>query len=152
MAVGYECTVVKKGLAFPFFQWLLAPVLLLALVLIRDQLPQHEPQKESIILRELLHSYVSYINGLSDAFTFLTVWAQISLVSTNLCTFQTGSKYFVFVFFVCCRCFVLFLNLPVCFFVPNTLQWTTDNLTDNKRLLNCDNRRIETHQWHFESL
>ena len=31
---------------------------------------------------------------------------------------------------------------------PYKLQkndWTTDNLTDNKRLLNCDNRRIQTH-------
>ena len=31
---------------------------------------------------------------------------------------------------------------------PYKLQendWTTDNLTNNKRLLNCDNRRIETH-------
>ena len=25
-------------------------------------------------------------------------------------------------------------------------DWTTDNFTNNKRLLNCDNRRIETHQ------
>ena len=25
-------------------------------------------------------------------------------------------------------------------------NWTTDTLTANKRLLNCDNRRIETHQ------
>ena len=147
-------SVVKKGLAYPFFQWLfpLATVLLLALVPIRDQLLQHEPQKESIILRELLHSNISYINGFSDGFTFLTVWAQISLISTNLRTFQTGLRYFIFVFFVCCRRFGLFLNFPVCFFFPNTLHWTTDNLTDNKRLLNCDNRRIETHQWHFESL
>ena len=104
-------------------------------------------KKESIILRELLHSYVSYINSLSDALTFLTVWAQISLISTNLCKFQTGLKYFIFVFFVCCPRFVLFLN-SLFFFLSfqNTLQWATDNLTDNKRLLNCDNRRIETHQ------
>ena len=26
------------------------------------------------------------------------------------------------------------------------------NLTNNKRLINCDNRRIETHQWHCDSL
>ena len=25
-------------------------------------------------------------------------------------------------------------------------DWTTDNLTNNKRLFNFDNRRIETHQ------
>ena len=25
-------------------------------------------------------------------------------------------------------------------------DWTTDDFTNNKRLLNCDNRRIETHQ------
>ena len=35
-------------------------------------------------------------------------------------------------------------------------QWitagTTDNLTNNKRLFNSGNRRIETHQWHNESL
>ena len=24
-------------------------------------------------------------------------------------------------------------------------DWTTDNLANNKRLFNCDNRRIETH-------
>ena len=30
-------------------------------------------------------------------------------------------------------------------------DWTTDNLTNNKQLFNCDNRRIETHQWHQES-
>ena len=28
---------------------------------------------------------------------------------------------------------------------------TADNLTNNKRLFNCDNRRIEMHQWHYES-
>ena len=25
-------------------------------------------------------------------------------------------------------------------------DWRTDNLTNNRRLFNCDNRRIETHQ------
>ena len=25
-------------------------------------------------------------------------------------------------------------------------DWTTDNLTNDKRLFNCDNRQIETHQ------
>ena len=30
-------------------------------------------------------------------------------------------------------------------------DWTTDNLTNNKRLSNCDNRQIEKHQWHYES-
>ena len=25
-------------------------------------------------------------------------------------------------------------------------DWRTDNLTDNRRLFNCDNRQIETHQ------
>ena len=30
-------------------------------------------------------------------------------------------------------------------------DWRTDNLTNNKRLFNCDNRRIETHQLHYES-
>ena len=28
-------------------------------------------------------------------------------------------------------------------------DWTTKNLTNNKRLFNCGNRRIETHQWHY---
>ena len=28
-------------------------------------------------------------------------------------------------------------------------NWTTDNLTINKRLLNCNKRRIETHQWQW---
>ena len=28
---------------------------------------------------------------------------------------------------------------------------TTNNMTNNIRLLNCDKRRNETHQWHFES-
>jgi len=38
---------------------------------------------------------------------------------------------------------------------PYKLQendWTTGNLTNNKRLLNCDNRRIETHQLLITSL
>ena len=30
-------------------------------------------------------------------------------------------------------------------------DWTTNDLTNNKRLFNCDNRRIGTHQWHYES-
>ena len=30
-------------------------------------------------------------------------------------------------------------------------DWTTDNLTNNKRLSNCENTRIEKHQWHYES-
>ena len=30
-------------------------------------------------------------------------------------------------------------------------DWTTENLTNNKRLFSCDIRRIETHQWHYES-
>ena len=30
-------------------------------------------------------------------------------------------------------------------------DWTTDNLANNNRLFNCDNTRIETHQWHYES-
>ena len=28
-------------------------------------------------------------------------------------------------------------------------DWTTDNLTNNKQLLNCDNRWIEMHQWPY---
>ena len=28
-------------------------------------------------------------------------------------------------------------------------DWTTDNLTNLKRLLKYDNRRIETHQWRY---
>ena len=31
-------------------------------------------------------------------------------------------------------------------------DWSTDYLTNNKRLFNSDNRRIETHQWDYESL
>ena len=30
-------------------------------------------------------------------------------------------------------------------------DWRTDNLTNNKQMFNCDNRRIETHQLHYES-
>ena len=30
-------------------------------------------------------------------------------------------------------------------------DWTTDNLTNNRRLFDCDNRRIETHQVHYDS-
>ena len=30
-------------------------------------------------------------------------------------------------------------------------DWRTDKLTNNKRLFNCDNRPIETHQLHYES-
>ena len=30
-------------------------------------------------------------------------------------------------------------------------DWSTDYLTKNKRLFNSDNRRIERHQWHYES-
>ena len=30
-------------------------------------------------------------------------------------------------------------------------HWTAENLTNNKRLFNCDNRTIETHQWHYDS-
>ena len=30
-------------------------------------------------------------------------------------------------------------------------DWTTDNLTNNERLFNCDKRRIETHPWQCES-
>ena len=30
-------------------------------------------------------------------------------------------------------------------------DWTTENLTNNKRLFSCDIRRIETHQWHYKS-
>ena len=36
----------------------------------------------------------------------------------------------------------------------NLLQendWTTDNLTNYKRLFNFENRRIETHEWHYDS-
>ena len=31
-------------------------------------------------------------------------------------------------------------------------DWRTDNLTINRRLFNCDNRRIETHQLLITSL
>ena len=31
-------------------------------------------------------------------------------------------------------------------------DWRTDNLTNNKRLFNCDNRHIETHQLLITSL
>ena len=31
-------------------------------------------------------------------------------------------------------------------------DWRTDNLTNNRRLFNCDNRRIETHQLLITSL
>ena len=31
-------------------------------------------------------------------------------------------------------------------------DWSTDNLTNNKRLRNCDNRGIETHQLLITSL
>ena len=31
-------------------------------------------------------------------------------------------------------------------------DWRTDNLTKNRRLFNCDNRRIETHQLLITSL
>ena len=30
-------------------------------------------------------------------------------------------------------------------------DWTRDNLKDNRRLFDCDNRRIEKHQLHYES-
>ena len=30
-------------------------------------------------------------------------------------------------------------------------DWTTDNWTNNKRLFNRENTRIEKHQWHYES-
>ena len=30
-------------------------------------------------------------------------------------------------------------------------DWTAENLTNNKRLFNCDNGPMETHQWHYES-
>ena len=30
-------------------------------------------------------------------------------------------------------------------------DWTTNNLTNNKQLFNCDNRQIKMHQWHYES-
>ena len=30
-------------------------------------------------------------------------------------------------------------------------DWTTDNLANNRRLFNCDKRRIETHKRHYES-
>ena len=30
-------------------------------------------------------------------------------------------------------------------------DWTTDNFTNNKQLFHHDNRRIETHQWRYES-
>ena len=36
----------------------------------------------------------------------------------------------------------------------NQLQendWTTYSLINNKQLFNCDNRQIETRQWHYES-
>ena len=31
-------------------------------------------------------------------------------------------------------------------------DWRTDNLTNNRQLFNCDNRRIETHQLLITSL
>ena len=34
---------------------------------------------------------------------------------------------------------------------PGENDGTTDNLTNNTQVFNCDNRRIEMHQWHYES-
>ena len=31
-------------------------------------------------------------------------------------------------------------------------DWTTDNLTNNRQLFDCDNRQIETYQLHYKSL